>query len=739
MHFDRRLFHWPARKSPSGIRGTAPRRGLRPSRARAVLLACLVALFAASGLAAKTSSSRLPGRGTRDALAAFSAFCREQSARDGLTGLAVAAWGDGLDWAEGFGLADVENGVPVTPESAFRLASVSKTFTALAILQLAEAGRIRLDDDVRVYVPYFPKKKWPITVRQLLGHLGGISHYRDYDREGHIKEPKTTRQAVALFQDFDLIAEPGTRFHYSTYGYNLLGAVVEAASGEDYGTYLSRHVFEPLGMTRTRPDSPTDLIPGRVRGYRLVKGVLKNSEYVDISSRFGGGGLRSTVTDLARYAQGLIDGRLLTRPGTRLMWTSQAQRDGRLTGYGLGWSVGPWHGHFCVFHGGAQPESRTLLILLPAKRLALALASNFEEADLRPYALRLAELLLDEDLDSAAYTPDAASRLIDQTLATVFSRGLSYWEWNGRPLTDSAVEIERAFAFFNDSIDRLLRGGNVEAARAALAAGIHPSSGRPLTAMGSYMASVLAGALGRDALAALERQGPTAFFGRYIKTAQESGPGADSDLPPAFGSEFARLIAGWDRDWSESYTDSVRRLEIDLDVDFLALGRLLRSSFNGCSYYRDFSPALARAAARLLADKAEARAAQAVELALEIYPRSPWAVASAGLLGFWAEDFEAGRSRLREARALDPAHPATAPGRLIEWGSLLESGGKLSGALGLFETGLEFYPRDTDLLERAGDAGLALGDKTKARRYYRRALTENGGLASVKAKLKSLD
>ena len=145
------------------------------------------------------------------------------------------------------------------------------------------------------------------VVRGLLGHLAGISHYRDYDAEGHFKDHKDTREAIAVFEDFELVAEPGTRFNYSSYGYNLLGAVIEGASGTSYGDFLREHLWGPLGMDATVMDDPDALIPNRVRGYRPGPGgEIINSEFVNISSRFAAGGTRSTVLDLLKFARGVM-------------------------------------------------------------------------------------------------------------------------------------------------------------------------------------------------------------------------------------------------------------------------------------------------------------------------------------------------------------------------------------------------------------------------------------------------
>ena len=193
---------------------------------------------------AADSTQVLPSEAQKE----FEKFVVEQMALDKVPGLSVGFLKGKIIWTKAFGFSDLENKVQAKPESSYRLASITKTITAIAVLQLVEKGKIDLDADIQTYVPYFPKKKWPVTVRLLLGHLGGISHYKNYAVEGRIKVHKNTTDALGIFQDFDLVAEPGTKYNYSSYGFNLLGAVIEGASGESYGNYIKKHIFEPLGI-----------------------------------------------------------------------------------------------------------------------------------------------------------------------------------------------------------------------------------------------------------------------------------------------------------------------------------------------------------------------------------------------------------------------------------------------------------------------------------------------------------
>ncbi|HEV3486048.1 MAG TPA: alpha/beta fold hydrolase, partial [Vicinamibacterales bacterium] len=279
-------------------------------------------------------------------------------------------------------------------DSVFRLASVQKSMTAVAVLQLAEQGKLDLDADIQTYVPYYPRKPHRITARQLLSHLGGVPHYVHRDVEQHIKTHKTTREAVEIFANFDLIAEPGTRYSYSSYGYNLLGAAIEGASGMPYGEYMTRYVWRPAGMPDTRMDDPEELIPNRVRGYRRVDGQLKNSEFIDVSSRFAAGGTRGTVPDLLRFLRAILNHTLLSAKTTELMLTPARTRSGEEIPYALGWQIPPIENRGrIVFNDGGQQETRTNFFLDPASDFGMALAMNLEADIYFPVMARLWELV----------------------------------------------------------------------------------------------------------------------------------------------------------------------------------------------------------------------------------------------------------------------------------------------------------------------------------------------------------
>jgi serine beta-lactamase-like protein LACTB, mitochondrial len=314
---------------------------------------------------------------------------------DSIPGLSVAMVLDGkLVWSKGFGLSDLENFVPAQAATVYRLGSISKPLTATAVMELVEQRRLDLDTPIQKYCSSFPAKPWPITSRELLGHLGGIRHYAENFVE-NTRHYDSVADGLEVFKNDPLVAEPGTQFHYSSYGFNLLGCVVEGASGEPFAAFLTTHVFIPAGMNNTQVDDVFRIIPKRTRGYaKSPSGAVRNSDLMDSSYKIPSGGLSSTVIDLAKLAIALQSGNLL-KPGTLdEMWTSQKTRDGKPTGYGMGWGVGEFHGVKMVAHNGGQSGTDTNLILIPTKGFAVAAMCNQEDADMSKLARAIAEIVL---------------------------------------------------------------------------------------------------------------------------------------------------------------------------------------------------------------------------------------------------------------------------------------------------------------------------------------------------------
>lgn len=671
-----------------------------------------------------------------DAIKEFEKFVKEQMALDKAPGLSVGFMKGDSIWTKGFGFSDLENKVPAKPESSYRLASITKTITAIAVLQLVEAGKIDLDAEVQTYVPYFPKKKWQVTVRLLLGHIGGISHYKNYDVEGHIKVHKNTKEALAVFQDFDLVAEPGTKYNYSSYGFNLLGAVIEGASGQSYGDYIKKHIFDPLGMENSRMDDPEDLISNRVSGYRLIKGEVKNSEFVDVSSRFAGGGTRSTVVDLLKYAKGIIEGKLLKRQTWKLLFTSMATREGRFTGYGMGWGVRPWRGHFQVSHGGSQPETRTHILIFPEENFSIAVASNLEGVNLTPYVRRLAELVLEEDFDSLAYASDTAEQVIYDNCSQVFSYGMSSLDWHGTHISKDETELTAAFSYFNKYLDKKSLKKNFQETKKKIEEGLHPLSKQALIKVGSFMAYALKKSLGEEKLQSYYQSGPLAFFSDYIKISK-NWPSSRKNYK--FPESFAKLISSWEKDWTVTYTDYVRNLLITVNTDFDELSPKLKRIFSGAALYPDFSRDMERAGYYYLWKDEIKNSFKIFNLNRELYPNSPLPLSNLAAAYIWTANVDEARKLFKKAFALNPDHPRVSLNEFRYLGRRLENAKKMKEIFALAEIALELYPKNAELHKEIADIYLEAGQKEKARIYYKKALELDPKLEEAKKKLEELE
>ena len=327
-------------------------------------------------------------------------------ARAGLTeqnlpGLSVAVGADGnIVWAEGFGFADLETRVPVAPQMRFRIAEVSKPLTSIAVGRLLEQHKLNLDDEIQTYVPTFPKKQWPVTLRQLMGHVSGIRN--DAGDEESLEPCERTLDALKRFADEPLRFEPGTRSNPSSYGWILVSAAVEAAAGEPFFAYMRTKIFEPLGMEDTRSDSSTENVLDRATFYypRFGGDTRYGPESVregDQTCWAGAGAFLSTPSDLVRFGLAVGSGTVLQPATLETLQSAQRLNSGEDTGYGLGWKLETLdlagtpsrmvgHGTKADFIGGT-----TYLMTFPDRGLVVAVATNISFADTKSIALGIAQ------------------------------------------------------------------------------------------------------------------------------------------------------------------------------------------------------------------------------------------------------------------------------------------------------------------------------------------------------------
>lgn len=303
-----------------------------------------------------------------------------------IPGVQVAVGMDGkVVWSEGFGYANIGRSVPVTAETQFRIGSVSKPLTAAALALLYERGQLDLDAPVQRYVPSFPDKGYPITTRELAGHLAGIRHYQG-DEFLLNRRFASVREGLEIFERDSLLFPPGTRFSYSSYGWNLISAVIEGAAREEFLRYMTRNVFQPLHMTHTAPDRADSVISGRTTFYVADSGGrFQPAPPVDLSYKWAGGGFLSTAEDLVKFGSALLRPGFLKAETLELLFTSQRTSAGEPTGYGIGWFVSTDSlGHRWVFHGGGSVGGTTAFGVDRDSRVVVAILSNLSDAPLDP-------------------------------------------------------------------------------------------------------------------------------------------------------------------------------------------------------------------------------------------------------------------------------------------------------------------------------------------------------------------
>jgi CubicO group peptidase (beta-lactamase class C family) len=359
--------------------------------AAVVVAACalFVALPSAAVAATKLAPAEIP--------AAVDRIVSEAMALPGAAGLQVAvALGDQLVVEKGYGLAEVELEVPVTAASVFRIGSVTKQFTAAAVMKLAEEGKVELDAPFSKYYPDFPTGEHIVTVRHLLTHTSGIKSYTGLGPKWLRTVPLelTHDELLALVRDEPFDFAPNERFQYNNSGYYLLGVLIEKVAGKPYARYLREDLLRELDLPRTRYGGNGEIIAGRVEGYRLVEGELQNDESIGMSQPGAAGALVSTAGDLVRWQRALASGQVVGAESYGLMTTPHVLADGKATRYGFGLAASELGDHRSVGHGGGINGFNSMLTYYPNDGLSVAVLSNSEALGSGKIAERIARAVL---------------------------------------------------------------------------------------------------------------------------------------------------------------------------------------------------------------------------------------------------------------------------------------------------------------------------------------------------------
>ena len=322
-------------------------------------------------------------------------YVREEMQREQIPGVALlVSRGGKIVRAEGFGLANVELQVPVKPETVFQSGSMGKQFTATAVMMLVEEGKVGLDDPLTKYFLDAPASWKEVTVRELLSHTGGFGDYPD---KFDFRRDWTEEELLKMVEGIPLAYPPGTKWEYSNLGFLTLGILIHRVTGEFYGDFLQERIFHPLGMRTTRIISEADIIPNRASGYRLVKGELKNQEWVaPMINTTADGSLYFSILDLAKWDAALYTEKLLKRSSLEQMWTPAKLKNGQPNkdGYGFGWFIGERHGHRVISHDGAWQGFKSAIARYADDQLTVVVLANLAEAKPGEIAEHVADLLL---------------------------------------------------------------------------------------------------------------------------------------------------------------------------------------------------------------------------------------------------------------------------------------------------------------------------------------------------------
>lgn len=333
-------------------------------------IAALLLLFHTAALAAE-----VPTEAQLDAVVA-SYF------KAGEPGAAVLVMRDGKPLLrKGYGMADIELGVPVQPDHVFRIGSITKQFTSVAILQLVEQGKIKFDDPITKFFPDYPTQGKTITIEHLLTHTSGIQSYTD--RQGFISSIRndlTPQQLIDTFKNDPMQFAPGERYAYNNSAYVILGALIEKLTGQSYADYINANVFQRAGLAQTYYDDTIKIIPKRIEGYGRTGGKVVNARYVSMSIPYSAGSILSTVDDLAKWTDAVAAGKLVSLDLLKRAWTPYKLTSGESTSYGYGWNVNELFGSRVIAHGGGIMGFSAHALSLPDDKVFVAVLSNTEDA-----------------------------------------------------------------------------------------------------------------------------------------------------------------------------------------------------------------------------------------------------------------------------------------------------------------------------------------------------------------------
>ena len=354
---------------------------------RSVFICWLAAVTVATASAQRTTAN------DNDFANKVAAHMNAMAEVEGFNGSVCVTTGDRTLLSEGYGFANLEHDIANTSSTKFRIGSVTKQFTAMAVMILHEQGKLDVDGPISKYLPDTPEAWSEVTIHHLLTHTSGIPSYTSmFDYGFKMMMPQSTSQMIDRFSDKPLEFEPGEEFAYSNSGYFLLGVIIKAASDTSYERFLQEAIFDPLELSATGYDRYAKVIPNRATGYEQRGEVLVHAAYLDMSQPYAAGSLYSTVEDLQKWDRALRQRKLLSEAGYTKMWTPEQER------YAYGWHIGKHDDADSLSHGGGINGFRSYFLRIPEARLSVSVLCNVQPSNPAKVANELASIALGKEV-----------------------------------------------------------------------------------------------------------------------------------------------------------------------------------------------------------------------------------------------------------------------------------------------------------------------------------------------------
>ena len=430
-------------------------------RSRSMVIRAFVAVFAVAAIA---SVSLAAPPSDAEIVSKVDAIAAEYLQKPGAVGLSIGVARKGqIIVAKAYGLADAEFDVPADKDTMFRIGSVTKQYTAAAIMRFVEQGKMSLDDDLSKYIPDFPMQGNTVTVRQLLNHTSGIPRYTDIGDEWAKVQPLelTHEQMLALVKDKPFDFKPGEKWAYNNTAYYMLGMIIEKVSGKTYAEHMQAEFFTPLKLERTAYDSNSTLMKNRAQGYTMRNGNLVNDDPLGMSQPYAAGSLVSTGEDLVKWSMALTTGKIVKPESFTLMTTPAILPNGDNTHYGFGLGTDDFDDHRCIRHGGGIFGFNSMLMWLPDEDVHVAVISNGEPVSSNRIANAIARAALGIESVAAKnvpLTPEVLKKIVGNYKLEAIEMDCRIWEEGGKAMLQASGEGQGSFALQWQGAD--INGGN---------------------------------------------------------------------------------------------------------------------------------------------------------------------------------------------------------------------------------------------------------------------------------------